>query len=173
MPHASFIRICAYCPEQHIISITGDPSPELVEKVKSEHLPTRKVTPELCQALEAEDCTLSHGMCDKAEAEYLKNNMPVADSGITTGGIQARLLLRAYVQNSGGEGPPGAVDFHQVVQNLIEKGADRAQVAAMLGRIRDSYPEGDHHKAIAQAEIDWVEALPELKQEAPNEPQLN
>lgn len=174
MSYASTIHICAYCPEQHIESIEGDPSPELVERVEREHLPTRKVSPELVKALEAENCTLSHGLCEKAMAEAMQRMPPgLPDSGITPGGIQARLRIRAYVEQGGEGSQKGAFDFHQVVQNLIEQGADRDQLVAMLGRIRDSYPEGDHHRGIAQAEISWVQSQPTLSKEPPNDPGLN
>jgi hypothetical protein len=82
-------------------------------------------------------------------------------------------MLRAYVEQSGGEGQKREFDFHQAVRNLIVQGADREQLVAMLSRIRDSYPAGDHHRDIAQAEISWVQSQPELTKAPPNEPALN
>ena len=160
MPHASVIHICAYCPEQHIISVDGDPSAELVDRVKAEYLPARKVSPGLDQALQVEECILSHGLCEKAAQIASDKIAPLPDSGISTGGIKARLVFKAYLNQGTTDREKGAFDFHQLVENLIGQGSDRAQVRTMLERMRDSYPQGDHRRDIAQAEIDWVAKLP-------------
>lgn len=156
MSNQNVIKICCGCQHQHITAVKGDPSQELMTLVQA-HLASRKGSPELDKALTDEGFSLSHGLC--LEAYNAAAAKLPSDSGMGTLAVNRMLQLRQAMADQVDQSQEGAAQFHQKVSDLIGGGAKPSEVIKMLERIRDSYPENDHHKDIAQSEINWINSV--------------